>query len=539
MASSIEWCDDTWNPTTGCTKISKECDNCYAEVATHIKQSNPLFDKYKMGFDVFVEHPDALQKPVKRKKPTTYFVNSMSDLFHKDATLDFIKGVFKIMNDTPHHTYQVLTKRHHELTQYASELIWTDNIWMGVSVGDNIGKRRIKHLVDCPAKHKFLSIEPLIEKLEDLNLTGIDLVYVGGESGDGPSIRPMEAEWVYDIIDTCKEQGIKFFFKQWGKNRNNPDPTDPTMNHSHPYYSKGGCQINAKILRDNPCMKGSDTKYIELFGNEYLVIDEYEDLNSNLNTIWELKSYLPMMEPELFNELKTNIRNNGLHDPILYITTQDNKKLVIEGHTRLKACIELGVYLPKVPTKEIKEVFSSLEEIQLWMVKHQNQRRNLSTLDKIKLAYLSKPIIEKVARENQSKAGKLKSNMGEIDEEMQKVDTNLEIAKVAGVGKSTAMMYSQLMDHAPKNLMASLDKGEISIKSAYNTVKDKKIADIKQPKVKAEPIIKENTLVELESFEDGYKKFEADEVDILVKDRSMINLFKNNTGIVIGVFIDL
>lgn len=458
----------------------------------------------------------------------------MSDLFHKDATLDFIKRVFKVMNDTPHHTYQVLTKRHHELTKYASELNWTPNIWMGVSVGDNVGKRRIKHLVDCPAKHKFLSIEPLIERLEDMDFTGLDLVYVGGESGNGPNIRPMEPEWVYEIMDKCKEQNIQFFFKQWGKAKNNPNRKDPTILKAHPFHSKGGCLIDGKLYRDNPCLHENEENKVEyamLFGKEYL-ITSYET-NSDLHTIWELESYLPMMEKELFDELKVDIKKNGVIDPILYVLDENGKKIVIEGHTRFRACKQTDSLT--LVTRPINENFTSIEEIQLWMVKHQNQRRNLSTLEKIKLAYLSKPIIEKVARENQSKAGKFKSNLIDGDIEMQKVDTNLEIAKIAGVGKSTAMMYSQLMDHASKNLLESLEKGEISIKSAYNKVKDKTFADIKAPKIKAKPIIIENTIIELESYQDGWNRLESGEIDVVVKDKAILNLFKKGAGIKIGV----
>jgi len=526
--SSIEWTQKTWNPTTGCTKISKECDNCYAETMTNrLMVMQP--EKYGKGFDVFVEHPDALDKPLKEKKPTTYFVNSMSDLFHKDATLEFIKRVFKVMNDTPRHTYQVLTKRHHELTKYASELNWTDNIWMGVSVGDNVGKRRIKHLVDSPAKHKFLSIEPIIERLEDLDFTGLDLVYVGGESGNGPNIRPMEPEWVNEIMDKCKEQNITFFFKQWGKTENNPDPNDPTILKAHPFHSKGGCLIDGKLYRDNPCVPENEVKYAKLFGKEYLITsyDEY----SELHTIWELESYLPIMEKELFEELKKDIIKNNLIDPILYILDDEGKKIIIEGHTRYRACIETNSLI--IASRPINEEFNTIDEVYLWMVKHQNQRRNLSTLEKIKLAYLSKSTIEKLAKENQSKAGKLKSKLGETDAEIQKVDTNLEIAKIAGVGKSTAMMYSQLIDHASKNLLESLDKGEVSIKSAYNTIKDKNSTDIKKPKIK--PITIENVVIELESYEDGINKLESGHIDLMVKDKGVLNLLKKNAGIKIGI----
>jgi len=356
MASKIEWCDESWNPTTGCTKIYPECKFCYAEKDALKKQKNPKLLKYKEGFK-FVEHEYTLDEPLKFKKPTTIFVDSMSDLFHENATLDFIKKVFDVMHKTPQHTYQVLTKRHENLTKLADQLEWTDNIWMGVSVGINKSKKRIEHLVKCPAKHKFLSIEPLLENLEDLDLTGIDLVYLGGESGK--NARPMEKEWVDEIIETCRKQNVKFFFKQWGRPKNNPDPNDPTISKLHPLHSKGGCLINGRIMRINPCIKDFEVKYIKLFGDEYLVVQDFNDLN----VIWELSSYLPIVEKKVYKELKRDIRLNGVLDPILYIETPDKEKIVIEGHTRLKACIDLKK--KNIPSKKISEKFTDLDEIKL------------------------------------------------------------------------------------------------------------------------------------------------------------------------------
>ncbi len=211
MASNIEWTNKTWNPTTGCTKISKECDFCYAETETHRKMFNSKQPKYKLGFDVVVEHMHTLEEPYKWKEPSAVFVNSMSDLFHKDISLEFIQKVFAVMNDTPQHTYQILTKRHDILEKYSDELTWTDNIWMGVSVGNQIATRRIKPLVNCGAKHKFLSVEPLIEEITDIDVTGVDWVIVGGESGSN-KVRPMEKEWVRKIQKECEAKQVNFFF---------------------------------------------------------------------------------------------------------------------------------------------------------------------------------------------------------------------------------------------------------------------------------------------------------------------------------------
>ncbi len=210
--SSIEWTELTWNPTTGCTKISAGCKFCYAEVMARRLKSMGL-DKYRNGFKLSI-HEDALDIPYSWSGSKIVFVNSMSDLFHKDVPLEFIKKVFKVMNETPQHTYQVLTKRGDILLKYDKELNWTPNIWMGVSVEDEKAVNRIDDLRNASAQVKFLSCEPLIGPLPNLDLTNIDWVIVGGESGRKP--RPMKPEWVLDIKSQCRISKVAFFFKQWG-----------------------------------------------------------------------------------------------------------------------------------------------------------------------------------------------------------------------------------------------------------------------------------------------------------------------------------
>ncbi len=210
--SSIEWTEMTWNPTTGCNKISAGCKFCYAEVMTKRLMAMGIA-KYKDGFEIRT-HEDSLMTPYDWKKPKIVFVNSMSDLFHPKVPIEFIKKVFHVMNDTPQHTYQVLTKRGDRLFESHEQLNWTKNIWMGVSVEDERVTERIDFLRQTNAKTKFLSCEPLIGPLMNLNLTGIDWVIVGGESGR--KARPMEEWWVWDIKQQCQEQEILFFFKQWG-----------------------------------------------------------------------------------------------------------------------------------------------------------------------------------------------------------------------------------------------------------------------------------------------------------------------------------
>ncbi|MCE6988047.1 DUF5131 family protein [Dyadobacter sp. CY323] len=211
--SSIEWTDVTWNPTTGCTKISDGCKFCYAEIMTRRLRAMGQ-EKYSQGFKVIKTHEDTLLGPYTWRSPKIVFVNSMSDLFHKDVPVDFIKKVFNVMNSNPQHIFQVLTKRSERLLELNSELNWTDNIWMGVSVESEKVVNRIDCLRETEAKIKFLSLEPLIGPLAGLNLSKIDWVIVGGESGFNP--RPMRYEWVSEILDQCKRENVAFFFKQWG-----------------------------------------------------------------------------------------------------------------------------------------------------------------------------------------------------------------------------------------------------------------------------------------------------------------------------------
>jgi protein gp37 len=210
--SSIEWTEMTWNPITGCTKISAGCKFCYAEIMSKRLQAMGV-EKYKDNFEVRT-HEDSLRIPYTWKHSKVVFVNSMSDLFHKDIPLDFIKKVFAVMNENPQHVFQVLTKRAERLFEVHKELKWTHNIWMGVSVENEKVIKRINYLSKTKAKVKFLSCEPLIGPLPKLNLKEIDWVIVGGESGHTP--RPMNPDWVLDIQEQCKNNEVAFFFKQWG-----------------------------------------------------------------------------------------------------------------------------------------------------------------------------------------------------------------------------------------------------------------------------------------------------------------------------------
>ncbi len=210
--SAIEWTESTWNPVTGCTKVSPGCLHCYAERMAHRLKAMGQ-PNYANGFAV-ATHEDALLLPLRWKKSQVIFVNSMSDLFHESIPDDFILRVFEVMSRADWHLYQVLTKRSARLAELAPRLPWAPHIWMGVTVEGDKYRRRIDHLRACGAHTKFLSLEPLLGPLHDLDLREIDWVIAGGESG--PQARPMDKLWVTDIRDQCVRAGVSFFFKQWG-----------------------------------------------------------------------------------------------------------------------------------------------------------------------------------------------------------------------------------------------------------------------------------------------------------------------------------
>ncbi len=210
--SHIEWTEATWNPVTGCTKISAGCKNCYAERLAQRLQAMGNY-RYRNGFDLKL-HDDVIDLPKSWRIPRMIFVNSMSDLFHEQVPLDFIQRVFATMRACPKHTFQILTKRSARLRRLARDLEWPQNVWMGVSVEDSRVLSRVEDLRRVPAAIRFLSCEPLIGSLASIDLTDIHWVIVGGESGS--KARPMKIEWVREIFRTCRKHNVPFFFKQWG-----------------------------------------------------------------------------------------------------------------------------------------------------------------------------------------------------------------------------------------------------------------------------------------------------------------------------------
>jgi protein gp37 len=266
MASNntrIEWTEQTWNPIVGCSRVSPGCANCYAErmsarlAAMAKNQNNPGRKKYYLNVTNDRGHwnhevvlvPEALNDPLNWKTPSTVFVNSMSDIFHERLSLEQIAPIFDVMNRTYWHKFQALSKRSERLLELSPHLRWSANIWMGVSVENQDYLYRVDHLRQSGAAVKFLSLEPLLGPLSNLNLDGIDWAIVGGESG--PGARPMDRAWVREIRDQCLAAKVPLFFKQWGHSRNNPDPADPT-DKKNKGSAKGGNRLDGVIWNQLP-----------------------------------------------------------------------------------------------------------------------------------------------------------------------------------------------------------------------------------------------------------------------------------------------
>lgn len=212
QTSTIEWTEATWNPVTGCTKISPGCKFCYAERMAHRLQAMGQ-ERYRNAFRMTLQ-PDALETPLRWRAPRVIFVNSMSDLFHKDVPFEYIRRCFAVMEEASQHTFQILTKRPERVAELGDELPWPANVWMGTSVENAEYVSRVTSLRAVPAKIRFLSVEPLLGPIGRLPLKGIHWVIVGGESG--PGARPMKIEWARQIRDQCNAKNVPFFFKQWG-----------------------------------------------------------------------------------------------------------------------------------------------------------------------------------------------------------------------------------------------------------------------------------------------------------------------------------
>jgi protein gp37 len=215
QSSTIEWTEATWNPVTGCSQVSPGCAHCYAKTFAERWRGIPGHP-YEQGFDLRL-WPERLEVPLKWRKPKTIFVNSMSDLFHEDIPMEFIQSIFATMRSAHWHTFQILTKRHDRLAEVADQLDWPTNVWMGVTIENRRFVHRADALRQVPAAVRFISAEPLLGPLEDLDLTGIDWLIAGGESG--PGHRCVDADWIRRLRDECAEEDVAFFFKQWGGHR--------------------------------------------------------------------------------------------------------------------------------------------------------------------------------------------------------------------------------------------------------------------------------------------------------------------------------
>jgi protein gp37 len=380
----------------------------------------------------------------------------------------------EVVPNSPNLMFLLLTKRPSNINKYIPEE-WKDNppknVMFGTSVSDQkTAKTFIPQLAKVNGK-RFLSAEPLtgpidlIQQDADGNalLASLHWIIIGGESGV-KDIRQMESEWVSVIKDQCENNNIPFYFKQWGRDEFNPDQNDPTIKKKHPWHAKGGCMYDGKTYMNYPSYFNVDTTpIVNLFDEDHFVIDQWK----GFYIIDELKSYLPT-DDEIYLKLRENIKLNGLDNQILYFENKQKKRIVIDGHSRLKACFEIG--LTDIPSRKVVEKFKNLNEIKLWMVKNQCDRRNLSTIERLKLAFLSINEIEKIAYKNLSLAGKNKS----VDK---KINTCEEIGKIAGVSTSTVSRYKFVMDNFKEfddisiTIIDNLNNGLISISKAQSLMK--------------------------------------------------------------------
>lgn len=273
--TSIEWAQRVWNFLTGCTKISAGCKFCYMFIlAARLQAMGQL--KYRNGAKLTI-HEHEISNPYTWKKPSLVFVNSMSDAYHEDVPLNIQQEYHKVVNENPQHKFLTLTKRIDRVLKLQDKLVWPSNLCMGVSVEDERVLHRVDTLRKSNAKFKWISAEPLIGPLTNLNLDGIDWVVVGGEAGNNKNLRPIEESWVIEIMEKCREKGIPFFFKQWGKKAFNPNPEDATKVKGHPHYAKGGCQLFGEVYREFPESFNdilNQTK-MKATTNPMQIIDEY------------------------------------------------------------------------------------------------------------------------------------------------------------------------------------------------------------------------------------------------------------------------
>lgn len=479
------------------------------------KKWNPMADFYD-GWNASTGATRTISRPIQWDYSVVAFLDSSEDLFSKSVPISFIRKVFESMNHYSRHTFIVQTENDSELKRFDSKLHWSENIWIGVPVGIDDSESKINNLVSINAKNKFLIIEP---PLMDFKLEGIDWVVVSGEICTEEN--PLTVEWARAIKAKCEKANVPFYFKQWDNKKWNPNPNDPTMSSLHSYYAKGGCQLDGKLYLTNNRIPKFRTRTIKLFGKDYYIMD---DMVNSIVTIWELKSYLPMSKGNKYTELKEDIKKHGFRDEILVWQTPEGKRLVVEGHTRVRIQRTLGC--TSIPYKEIKENFKSIDDIKLWMVRHQLQRRNLSNIERVKYAFMSKDAIQEQARENLARAGR--------GEDVESIDTYEEIAKLAGVGRTTVVRYNDVITKGSKTTIKQLYDGKLSISSAHAKIKaDPYIGEEQSSQTPNEPII-----LVFDNIEDGIKAFEQGEIDdfLLTRLDNASQILKKKASRKIGIF---
>ena len=495
--TGIGWTHHSANIWWGCVKISDGCSNCYAcEIAEFRQHDVWGSDKPRRKIENVWKEITKYQKEAKKAGQIhRVFVGSMMDIFEKPMPLvdhngnpitqndnelwntGLLRDKFfnEIVPDCPNLMFLLLTKRPYNINKYIP-IEWKENppknVMFGTSVSNQANANTlIPHLAKVNGK-RFLSAEPLIGQVDLMQqdadgnslLDSLHWIITGGESGL-KDIRQMESKWVSVIKNQCENNKIPFYFKQWGRDEFNPDQNDPTIKKKHPWHAKGGCMYEGKIYMNYPSHFNDETiPVVNLFDVDHFVIDQWE----GLHIVDELKSYLPPMNDEIYLKLKENIKLNGIDNHIIYFENKQKKRIVIDGHSRLKACLDIGI--TDFLSRKVVDKFENIDEIKLWMVKNQCERRNLSKVERLKLAFLSINEIEKKAYKNLSLAGKNKT----VDK---KINTCEEIADIAGVSPSTVSRYKFVMDNfnefdeIAKTIVDNLNNGLITISKAQSLMK--------------------------------------------------------------------
>lgn len=560
--SKIEWTHHTANLWWGCTKVHEGCDNCYAEAASKHRGKSVWGNDNPRALVMSVWADLAKYQKTAQTLGTVHkvFVGSMMDIFEKPMPVNDWNGkpqtfdtdvirqrFFKEISEGkyPNLLFLLLTKRPSNINKYIPES-WKEtppeNVMFGTSPANQATAfTLVEQLVKVNGK-RFLSVEPQLGELSLipwLSKGDIHWVIQGGESGHHK--RPFDTDWGRKLKAECEQYNVPFFFKQIDKVQAIPDDLMVRENphfyqqilksknmkennedlnkgksaeqHKSYYYQRHGYIIDNVCFFNGNVQNIDDLDYVTLLGQSYPVMESYNGFSS----IWPLKSYLPFLKNEVYKKLLHSIKEGGLMEPVVYLTTPEGQKVVVDGHNSLIAAMELN--MTELATQEITEVFTSLDEIKLWIIKRQFQRTNLSNQQKVRLAYQAKETIQALANKNREKAANGES-----------IETHIvtceEIARLAGVGKSTVTRFESIMKSGKQEIIRQLENDEVTIGFAYSFIE-------------ANKKVKESKAKQVFSIDHGNNLLNIGEIEtfMIVTDRKQIDLLPQSKQAKVGFYI--